>query len=559
MSETLPRLIYAGKPVRPVQAGYTTRDPYGAVVTNIPGGLSRVATDHLAGVYEVSATYQLSSVEYLWWGAFYHTTLKEGSMPFIAELALDTPIIQEYVCQIVAQPSKPRNLGFYTEVTLTLEAEPIIDDAYNDAVVDIIGGGYGDETVAMLNLLDLYANTWCPEYLRPDLGIHLDFILRRYTRNGTVSPLEEVMGFSRASQGTDYVGGVLTEFPVNSARVGDGGLLVERDATNWLLNTGNAAFSRSSNTTITRSSEWYQAVRIAAGAGSVYLYLTHTSVNGEVPVSPYVCCSCFVRLSSAYSNGVLTMNARFDGSTAYQTVQFDIGNNLTPGVSTSGVISSGSKQVGPLTYLVFITLECTVSSTSNRSFYISTPPVDIPGSVGYEISYPQVTDGLAPSSLIINGGSQVTRQHDIASVDIGGYGARYGSLALWYYWDGRNYRRTIFSFKGGTGSDSVSCRHLPTGGIELTVLSGGVTLGTMTYPTPAEGVVGIAISYSPSLVSMAINGAVASFAPTGDMPVFTQITLGSNTGGTEQLDSHIRKAWYKPDAYTEQQLIEITQ
>lgn len=167
MSEILPRLIYAGKPVRPVQAGYTTRDPYGAVVTNIPGGLSRVATDHLSGVYEVSATYQLSAVEYLWWGAFYHTTLKEGSMPFIAELALDTPIIQEYVCQIVSQPSKPRNLGFYTEVTLTLEAEPIIDDGYNQAVVDIVGGGYGEETIEMLNLLDLYANTWCPEYLGP--------------------------------------------------------------------------------------------------------------------------------------------------------------------------------------------------------------------------------------------------------------------------------------------------------------------------------------------------------------------------------------------------------
>lgn len=165
MTEDLPRLVYGGQMLRPDQAGYTTRDPYGAVVTDIPGGFSRVATDHLAGVYEVSTTYKLDATQYLWWGAFYHTTLKEGSLPFVAELALDTPIIQEYVCQIVAKPSKPVNIGFYSEVTLTLEAEPIIDDEYNDVIVDIIGGGLGENTGAVLSALDLYANEWCPEFM----------------------------------------------------------------------------------------------------------------------------------------------------------------------------------------------------------------------------------------------------------------------------------------------------------------------------------------------------------------------------------------------------------
>ena len=166
MSEELPLLQFGGVPMRPSQSGYSTRDPYGAVVTNIPGGMSVIGTDHLSGVYEVTATYQLDAMQYLYWGAFYHTTLKEGSMPFRAELSLDTPLIQEYVCQIVGQPSKPRFLGSgYTEVTLQLEAEPIIDYAYNGAVADVIGG-LGYDTVEVLNLLDLYANEWCPEYMR---------------------------------------------------------------------------------------------------------------------------------------------------------------------------------------------------------------------------------------------------------------------------------------------------------------------------------------------------------------------------------------------------------
>lgn len=165
MNEDLPRLEYGGVMVRPLQAGYATQDPYGAVVTDIPGGFSRVATDYLSGVYNVTATYQFEQQEYLWWGAFYHTALKEGSIPFIAELALDSPYVSEYVCQIVAQPTKPRNAGFYMEVSLVLQAEPIIDDDYNNAIIDIIGGGYGDMTMEMMNLLDLYANTWCPEHL----------------------------------------------------------------------------------------------------------------------------------------------------------------------------------------------------------------------------------------------------------------------------------------------------------------------------------------------------------------------------------------------------------
>lgn len=158
------RLEYGGQMIRPVQDGYSAPQPFGAEVTDIPGGFARVASDTLGNVYQVTATYRFDAMQYLWWGAFYHTTLLEGTLPFIAELALDTPVIQEYTCQIVAAPSNPRNLGFYTEVTLTLQAEPIIDHEYNQAIVDSFGG-MGEETPQVLNLLDLLANEWMPEYL----------------------------------------------------------------------------------------------------------------------------------------------------------------------------------------------------------------------------------------------------------------------------------------------------------------------------------------------------------------------------------------------------------
>lgn len=154
---TLPRLMYGNQMVRPVQDDYSAPQPYGANVTDIAGGFARVAADTVGNVYQVTATYRFNELEYLWWGGFYHTTLLEGAMPFVAELALDTPVIQEYTCQIVARPSNPRNLGFYTEVTLTLQAEPIIDHEYNAAMVTWLSA-FGDDSEAAFLTLERMTN-----------------------------------------------------------------------------------------------------------------------------------------------------------------------------------------------------------------------------------------------------------------------------------------------------------------------------------------------------------------------------------------------------------------
>lgn len=160
----LPKLMFGGEMVRPVQDGYAATDPFSGVVTDIKGGFSRVARDAMGGVYDVTATYKFDDVQYLWWGAFYHTVLKDGAMPFLAELALDTPVIQSYVCQIVARPGNPDNRGFYKEVTLKLQAEPVIDEAYNAALADLLSL-YGYDYAEYLDLYNQLANVWIPESL----------------------------------------------------------------------------------------------------------------------------------------------------------------------------------------------------------------------------------------------------------------------------------------------------------------------------------------------------------------------------------------------------------
>ena len=160
----LPQLKFGGEMVRPVQDGYSAADPFSGVVTDIKGGFSRVGRDAMGGVFNVTATYRFDALQYLWWGAFYHTTLLDGALPFEAELALDTPVIQTYVCQIVARPSNPVNLGFYKEVTLQLQAEPVIDEAYNAAVSALLSG-YGYDYAEYLDLYDQLANVWMPESL----------------------------------------------------------------------------------------------------------------------------------------------------------------------------------------------------------------------------------------------------------------------------------------------------------------------------------------------------------------------------------------------------------
>ncbi len=57
--------------------------------------------------------------------------------------------------------------------------------------------------------------------------IELNFASRFYVKNECMVNLDEVLSLSRASSGTDFVGGVLTDFGVDEPRVGDGGLLVD--------------------------------------------------------------------------------------------------------------------------------------------------------------------------------------------------------------------------------------------------------------------------------------------------------------------------------------------
>ena len=164
MTDDLPRFEFGGAMMRPAKSSYQVSDPYSATVTNIPGGLSSITTDHLSGVYQISATYQMTRAEAYFWGAFYQSTLMEGSIPFVAELILDNPFPMEYVCQIVAKPSKPKDTGYYREVTLSLEAVADYDDDFNFALVDWMAV-YGECSGEMANMFDIFANEWCPEYL----------------------------------------------------------------------------------------------------------------------------------------------------------------------------------------------------------------------------------------------------------------------------------------------------------------------------------------------------------------------------------------------------------
>lgn len=161
----LPKLLLA-----PDQGGFSFDDAEDTISTKLDGGRSRVRRDILGGVAKVNLTWSMKRSEFQYLRAFFNTTLKEGSLPFLLDLYMDTGELTEHECVFLPGTFGLRSVrGFSFTVSGTIEAKPLPANEELDAAIVDLYAAYGDLDIAsnVFNQFEILANVDLPTYLPP--------------------------------------------------------------------------------------------------------------------------------------------------------------------------------------------------------------------------------------------------------------------------------------------------------------------------------------------------------------------------------------------------------
>lgn len=155
--DDLPKLKYQGQFLLPLQDGYDLSGPYGALVTDAPGGMPAVRRNTVNNAQIVTASYSLNNpVMIQWFQMWYKLSTLEGSMPFITMLSLGEPEPEMYVVIPMGAPKYNDFKGFDTTVSFQFAARKIVDDyEYWDVILAI---SEELDPATYLNAIDQFAN-----------------------------------------------------------------------------------------------------------------------------------------------------------------------------------------------------------------------------------------------------------------------------------------------------------------------------------------------------------------------------------------------------------------
>lgn len=146
--------------LKPVVANYTIDEPGGVIRTDVAGGAPRYALDWDRGVQRFNITLILDALQFSVWSAFYHHTIRKGSITF--DLPIDSGFgVSPHPVNIVpGSYSAARTSGVMMVVSFVVEAENQVyqmgaTDAAN--MIDLYNT-YGAYTTSLLDRLAQFAN-----------------------------------------------------------------------------------------------------------------------------------------------------------------------------------------------------------------------------------------------------------------------------------------------------------------------------------------------------------------------------------------------------------------
>lgn len=150
----------------PSKSGYSAEPGSSVLMAQLDGGPSRFRLDFLGAVARVNCTWVCSPAQFLYLRAFYQSATKSGSLPFLVDLVLDSPLIGEHQATFVPGSFKLGGVqGYAHTVQAQLEAIPRpVDDAFNQSIVDLYEA-YGEDGPPAAELA-VFVNQTLPD----DLG-----------------------------------------------------------------------------------------------------------------------------------------------------------------------------------------------------------------------------------------------------------------------------------------------------------------------------------------------------------------------------------------------------
>jgi hypothetical protein len=348
--------------------------------------------------------------------------------------------------------------------------------------------------------------------------------------------------FARAGVGNSLNNnGSMSEFSTNVPRITNRGLLIERSATNLVVNSEDLSESTTlvgatltENAVLRANGLMTGGLLTATGGGSHLGIFSATFGSGE--------CTMSVELKSI--SGVFADLVFGDNATGEVAVTVNLGDGSWAGLASSGSWSAASVQAEPLSDAWWrFSVTATKGAGTSAAAIIRLPV----GTASVYYGGPQVNAGR-PTSYIATGGATATRGADSADVawSTPNYGAAFVEFEAPFVpaggtpglISGKNTLASpLFLYDAGVGSSSdgadiVKAVSLPPGSIARAV-----------------------VSWGPDGRRLTVNGA-AIVSDAHDVGTWSTISLGDTQGA--KLNSYIRQVVLFRRALTDAEMLEIT-
>lgn len=139
--------------LRPDAGSYSQQEGAEVIGVALDGGGGRYRRDKIGAARTVSVAWTMNPLQYRYWRAFWNTSTKRGSLPFICDLVGETGEGPEpHTCRFIpGSVSMPSQMGLTYIQQATLEVIPHPVDAEFDAgVILLFNAGVSEDIMPAL-------------------------------------------------------------------------------------------------------------------------------------------------------------------------------------------------------------------------------------------------------------------------------------------------------------------------------------------------------------------------------------------------------------------------
>lgn len=136
----------------PEQSGYAVSATKDVITVELGGGFSRSRKDIVNSASIIDCRWTLNLEEYQYFRAFFNIVTKKGTLPFLIDLLLDQPYLEEYEAKFVPDSVRMSDpFGLSRVCTAQLEVIPLDPEEMGEGILLFFGND-------LLNQLEQFAN-----------------------------------------------------------------------------------------------------------------------------------------------------------------------------------------------------------------------------------------------------------------------------------------------------------------------------------------------------------------------------------------------------------------